>query len=85
MLASNKFGSQYTPPVADHTRLTGVYDFRLAFSVGSPGADASDAKAPPLPDLFTAVREQLGLQFIPKKLPFDVLVIDSFDARPVEN
>jgi hypothetical protein len=27
----------------------------------------------------------LGLQFIPKKLPFDILVIDSFDARLVGN
>lgn len=57
----------------------------MAFLVGSPKADANDAKVPPLPDLFTAVREQLGLQFIPKKLAFDVLVIDSFNAKPVEN
>jgi uncharacterized protein (TIGR03435 family) len=85
VLASNNFGSQHTPPIADHTGLTGIYDFRLAFSVDSSSTAASDAKAPPLPDLFTAVWEQLGLQFIPKKLPFDVLVIDSFDARPVEN
>jgi uncharacterized protein (TIGR03435 family) len=85
VLVGDRFGSRDTPPIADHTGLTGIYDFRLAFSVGSPGADASDAKAPPLPDLLTAVREQLGLQFIPKKMPFDVLVIDSVEAKPVEN
>jgi uncharacterized protein (TIGR03435 family) len=84
-LTRDNYGSSNTPPIVDHTGLTGKYDFRLEFWVESPSAPASDAKAPPLPDLFTAVREQLGLQFIPKKLPFDVLMIDSFDARPVEN
>jgi uncharacterized protein (TIGR03435 family) len=85
VLARQKFGSRDTLPIADHTGLTGIYDFRLAFLVGTPKADANDPKVPPLPDLFTAVREQLGLQLIPRKLAFDILVIDSFDAKPVEN
>ncbi len=39
----------------------------------------------PAPDLLTAVREQLGLELVSKKIPFDVLVIDSVDLVPTEN
>jgi uncharacterized protein (TIGR03435 family) len=85
-LANNGFGApDATPPIVDHTGLTGKYDFRLEFSREFLGAPPGDAKSPPAPDLFTAFREQLGLQLTPKKLPFDVLVIESFDAVPAEN
>jgi uncharacterized protein (TIGR03435 family) len=83
-LAREKFADRNALPIVDHTGLTGLYDFHLAFMVGSPGG-ADDVKAPPLPDLFTAFKEQLGLQLTPKKLPIDVLVIESFDASPIEN
>ena len=73
------------PPIVDHTGLTGKYDFRLEFSKELPSAAGAEAKSPPAPDLFTAFQQQLGLQQIPKKLPFDVVVIESFDAVPVEN
>jgi len=32
-----------------------------------------------------ALERQLGLQVVPKKLPFGVLVIEPFDKTPSEN
>ncbi len=68
-------------PIVDCTGLTGTYDFTLEFSaVAGPPAGL-----PPAPDLITAVHEQLGLDVVGKKLPFDVLVIESVDRAPTEN
>jgi uncharacterized protein (TIGR03435 family) len=73
-------------PVVDKTGLTGRYDFTLEFSTDtSSGTAVGSAETPGLPDLNTALREQLGLQLIAKKLPFDVVVIESFDRLPTEN
>lgn len=69
-------------PVVDQTGLKGTYDFRLGYSLDH-GADTDGT--PPLPDLFSAIQEQLGLQLVHKKVPFDVLVIDQVDRFPTEN
>jgi uncharacterized protein (TIGR03435 family) len=77
-----------TPRVVDKTGLTGKYTFTLEFSrpgppgftpePGSPGAD--------LPDLFVALRQQLGLRLNKTQgVPVDVIVVDSVDTVPVEN
>jgi uncharacterized protein (TIGR03435 family) len=53
-----------------------------------PGvAITTPANAPPptAPDLFQALQQQLGLQLVAKKLPFDVVVIDSIDKMPTAN
>jgi uncharacterized protein (TIGR03435 family) len=75
-------------PVVDHTGLTGEYDFNLDFAMATsrndpaaPGADAPDAP----PGVFAAVEDQLGLKLEPKKLPFDVLVVDHIDKEPTAN
>ena len=73
------------PPIVDKTGLTGKYDFKLEFSRQPPGMSTTDAKGPPLPDLFTALEQQLGLHLADKKLPFDVLIADSVDRVPTEN
>jgi uncharacterized protein (TIGR03435 family) len=73
-------------PVVDKTGLTGRYDFILEFAGDLPNGGA-DAAAEPAgaPDLNTALRDQLGLLLIAKKLPFDVVVVESFDRLPTEN
>ena len=62
--------------VIDQTGLAGFYAFSLEYS-DAPG-DVSR------PDLFTAVREQLGLRLEARKAPVEVLVIDHVE-RPSEN
>jgi uncharacterized protein (TIGR03435 family) len=59
--------------VADNTGLKGDFDFKLAWA---PGDAASDA----LPDIFTAVQEQLGLKLdVVKKGAVEVIVIDGIE------
>ena len=52
-------------PVVDKTGLEGNYDINLEFA------------APPA--LFSALEEQLGLRLEPRKVPFEMLVIDKVD------
>jgi uncharacterized protein (TIGR03435 family) len=65
-------------PVIDKTGLTGIYDFRLSYA---PANDPSSS----LPDLFTALQEQLGLKLESQKVPVEMLVIDHADKIPTEN
>jgi uncharacterized protein (TIGR03435 family) len=82
-------------PVIDKTGIKGYYDFKLVFSReglanNSPappppggltaGLDASD----PVPSIFTAVQEVLGLRLDSSKGPVEVLLIDSV-SKPTEN
>jgi len=64
----------------DRTGLTGVYSIELHWSPdNTPGLPAD---APP--EIFTAVREQLGLRLQPATAPTEVVVIDSAE-RPETN
>jgi uncharacterized protein (TIGR03435 family) len=66
--------------VIDKTGITGNYDFKLSYATANnPDPD------PDLPNLFTAVQEQLGLKLVPQKVPVDFLVIDYLDKIPTEN
>jgi uncharacterized protein (TIGR03435 family) len=81
-------------PVIDETGLTKNYDFKLQFTpepppgaAGRSGGDGLAANPPPVatgPDLFTALREQLGLRLETRKGPVEVMVIDHID-RPSPN
>jgi len=65
-------------PVVDRTGLTGTYKLDLKFAPNNvPDSD--------LPDIFTAVQEQLGLKLEAKKVPAEFLVIDHVDKTPTEN
>jgi len=69
-------------PVIDMTGLKGTYDIRLEFSetrsaLGSPDPQAAE--------LFTALREQLGLQLESRRGPVVVLVVESALRQPTEN
>jgi bla regulator protein blaR1 len=67
-------------PVVDQTGIEGRYDFVLKwapddsqFGGHPPGATQTDS---PLPNLSTAIQEQLGLKLDVVKAPVDVMVID---------
>lgn len=69
-------------PILDRTDLTGRFDIRLRWMPDvhpAGGADSSD-----LPTVFTALREQLGLELKSDRGPVEFLVIDSA-ARPSPN
>ena len=59
--------------VADRSGLTGKYDIELNWSAGDATA-TNDA-----PEIFSAVREQLGLQLKPATGPVEMVVIDSVE------
>ena len=64
--------------VVDETGLKGHYDFVLnGVSVG-PSPDGATTS------IFTALKEQLGLELVPRKAPIEVLVIDRVEP-PSEN
>jgi uncharacterized protein (TIGR03435 family) len=69
--------------VVDKTGLTGKYNFTLSWRPAMAQA-AADATGDSMPDLFTAIQEQLGLKLEPMKGPVDVVVIDHLE-RPGEN
>lgn len=65
-------------PVVDKTGIAGNFDFDLSY------APANDPNSP-LPSLFTALQEQLGLKLESQKVPVEMLVIDHLDKIPTEN
>jgi uncharacterized protein (TIGR03435 family) len=64
-------------PVIDNTGLKGEYDYKLEWAP----TEQTDS---PLPSIFTALQEQLGLKLDSARTPVDVLVIDSAE-KPLEN
>jgi uncharacterized protein (TIGR03435 family) len=70
-------------PVVDKTDLSGNYTFTLTYTpeigqaarFGAPAPDAPPTESGP-PSIFTALREQLGLELKSARGPVDVLVID---------
>ncbi len=73
--------------VFDKTGLTGLYDYTLQWTPENelgpvPNGDAGAASGP---DLFTALREQLGLKLEPQKGLVDVIVFDHMSKLPSEN
>lgn len=69
-------------PVVNHTGLEGNFDIQLKYAPETPGGAASDTT---LPSLFTAVKEQIGLQLKPIKMPIEVLVVDHIEKIPSGN
>jgi uncharacterized protein (TIGR03435 family) len=77
-------GEELGRPVIDKTGLVGKYDFTLQF-VPDTGAPLADRSYDSGPGILTALPEQLGLRLEPKKVPLDMLVIDSADKIPTGN
>jgi len=67
-------------PVVDQTGLTGRYDFTLKWWPYATPSSNPDAA----PELFTAIREQLGFRLEVVKDPMEVIVIDHVE-RPSAN
>ena len=65
-------------PVVNETKIKGNYDIVLDYAA----AGAADS---PLPSIFTALQEQLGLKLEPQKVPVEILVIDHVERVPTEN
>ena len=59
--------------VFDETRIDGVFDVDVSWRPENAPADN------PLPSLFTAVEERLGLKLTPQRRMVDMLVIESLD------
>ena len=72
-----RFSGKLDRPVQDFTGLTGKYDVDLTWT--------PDPASEPYPDIFTAVRESLGLRLEPRKEPVETLVIDHINRIPTEN
>ena len=74
-------------PVLDKTGLTGRYDFSMTWLPDLSqfgGKTQMPAFKNPQPDIFTAIREQLGLTLTPRKTETDVMVVDHVE-RPSQN
>jgi uncharacterized protein (TIGR03435 family) len=71
-------------PIVDRSGLAGLFDVEYTYSSGSIAeAGAGGASVPDAPDLFTAVREQLGLKLESRREAIDMLLIES--AALIEN
>jgi uncharacterized protein (TIGR03435 family) len=81
--------SELGRPVLDQTNLKSRFDIRLRWTPdaqAAPGPDGtdSDATGTDLPGLFTALREQLGIEVKSGRGPVEFLVIDSAE-KPSPN
>jgi len=65
-------------PVVDQTGIKGKFKINLKFAT-------TESEDSPLPSVFTAVQEQLGLKLERAKVPLDIIVIDHIDREPTEN
>jgi uncharacterized protein (TIGR03435 family) len=72
--------------IVNKTGLTGRYTIDLKWQPDAMAAGSANSSSaePPLPDLFVALQEQLGLKLESTKGPVDVYVIDHVE-RPSEN
>lgn len=70
-------------PVLDQTHKDGKYDLQLHWTPDNAAAQPANATQE-YPDLFTAIRQQLGLRLVAKREMADVLVIDNVTV-PTDN
>jgi uncharacterized protein (TIGR03435 family) len=68
--------------ISDNTGLTGKYDWNVQYA-GRP--TTPDADPPGGPSVVEAFEKQLGLHLEKKRIPLDVVVVDSADKIPADN
>jgi uncharacterized protein (TIGR03435 family) len=71
-------------PVLDRTSLAGTFDVEYAYSQENSTTARAAAGPSDLPDVFTALQEQLGLKLEPGHDAVEVLAIDSVE-KPAAN
>jgi uncharacterized protein (TIGR03435 family) len=76
---ARSLAGQANRPVTNRTALDGLYDYELRFSRPSENPNPNDP-----PQIFTAVREQLGLQFQSARGPVEYLVIVSAEQPQLD-
>ena len=76
--------SSLDAPVVDTTGLAGTYSFVLDFGKDLPQQTDTSVQAK-TPDLFAALRQQLGLNLRRGKAPFDVVIVERFNRDPTPN
>ncbi len=67
-------------PVVDMTGIEGIFDFSLNWA-----SDGISTEGHPAASIFTALEEQLGLKLVPRKVAFEIVVVDRADKEPGEN
>ncbi len=82
---ADMLSERFDRPVVDMTGLPGRYDFKLHFDPAGVIGMTADTGDNPLPDVFSAVQEQLGLKLESRKGMIDLLVIDRAEKNPTEN
>ena len=98
---ADRLSAQLDRAVLDQTELKGRYDFTLAWSVESAGGmiprtafppDQIESRSTPImsevsppPDLFTALKAQLGLRLSPRRGPLEMLIVDRVEKTPTGN
>jgi uncharacterized protein (TIGR03435 family) len=70
-------------PVVDRTNITGSYDIDVTYEPESKSTQ--DTPTTSLPPLTAAVRQTLGLELKPQKVPVNTVVIDNLFAAPTDN
>jgi uncharacterized protein (TIGR03435 family) len=83
---ASELGHSLKTDVIDETGLTGKFSFRLDFI--NPDRVVTEQQLAEfsvhLVDVFTAVRQQLGLRLDRRRMPVDTLVVDHLSKVPVE-
>jgi uncharacterized protein (TIGR03435 family) len=89
---ADSLAGQVDQVIVDETGLSGKYDVTLYWTprVGEMGARPVTAAPPgeasaPDADLYTAVKQQLGLALVSKKIQRDTVVVDKAEKVPTEN
>jgi len=73
---------QLDRPVKDLTGITGAYDVKLEWT---PDNSAAERENPNAISIFSALQDQAGLRLEARKLPVDILVVDSIQRQPTDN
>jgi uncharacterized protein (TIGR03435 family) len=72
-------------PISDKTNLAGRYDVELRWTPESIEMRSNAPSEQDVPNIFTAIQEQLGLKLQPAKVAVRVFVVDHVERKPADN